>query len=284
VIDDDSMEPGDGLLLQREAAKFIDRLAPDDRIGVVTIPRMKSEVTMTKIREQVKAALAKVITGSERYRSQQFRIGLWEAFAAEGDSFVLQGIQVRECRGQDAVCRQEVAQEVRFLRRQEQLRGERSLYALRDLGLALEKIDGPKTMLLVSGGSPPPDSKSNTSYTLIGDAFAAAQVSLYTLYVEQPEFGQVKYRASPTAAQDHLVEREGIENATSAAGGTLMEAIGTWDQYFNRIVTELSGSYLLGIEVEPADRNGRPHNVSVKVNRRGVDVRARTRYVIQPDK
>jgi VWFA-related protein len=283
VIDEDSMEPGDGLLVQREAAKFIDRLAPDDRIGVVTIPRMQSEVTMTKIREDAKAALAKVITGSERYRSQMFRIGLWEAFAAEGDSSVLSGIQARACRLQDAVCRQEVAQEVRVLQRQEHWRGDRLLRALRDLGLALEKVNGPKTMLLVSGGTPPPDLKSNTSYSLIGDAFAAAQVSLYTLYVEQSEFGQVKYRASPTPAQDRLVEREGIENATSAAGGTFMESVGTWDQYFDRIVTELSGSYLLGIEVEPTDRNGRPHQVSVKVTRRGVDVRARTRYVIPPD-
>jgi hypothetical protein len=160
------------------------------------------------------------------------------------------------------------------------LRGERSLYALRDLGLALQKVDGPKTMLLVSGGSPPPDSKSNTSYTLIANAFAAAQISLYTLYVEQPEFGQAKYGASPTAAQDHLVEREGVENATSASGGTFMEAVGTWGQYFDRIVSELSGAYLLGIEVESADRNGRPHQVSVKVNRRDVDVRARRQYVI----
>ena len=284
VIDEDSMEPGDGLLVQREAAKFIDRLAPDDRIGVVTIPRVQSEVTMTKTREDVKAALAKVNTGSERYRSQRFWIGLWEAFEAEGDSFLLGRIQLRECPGGDPACRREVAEEIRFLRTQEQWRGERSLRALRDLGLALEKVEGPKTMLLVSGGAPPPDLKSNTWYSLVGDAFAAAQVSLYTLYVEQPEFGQVKYRASPTAAQDRLVEREGIENATSAAGGTFMEAIGTWDQYFDRIVTELSGSYLLGIEVEPTDRNGRPHQMSVKVNRRGVDVRARARYVIQPDK
>jgi len=282
VIDEDSMEPGDGLLLQREVATFIDGLAPDDRIGVVTIPRPKSEVTMTKIRAQVKAELAKVITGSERYRSQQFSIGLWEAFDAEGDPFLIQKIQLRECRLQvgDPDCRRAVAAEIRYLRTQERLRGERSLNALRDLGRALEKVDGPKTMLLVSGGSPPPDSKSNTSYTLVANAFAAGQISLYTLYVEQPEFGQVKYRASPTAAQDHVIEREGIENATSASGGTFMEAIGTWGQYFDRIVTELSGSYLLGIEVEPADRNGRPHEVSVKVNRRDVDVRARRQYVI----
>jgi hypothetical protein len=235
---------------------------------------------MTKIREDVKAELAKVITGSERYRSMQYGIGLWEAFEAEGDTDVLTRIQRRNCPGGDAECRRGVAVEVRNLRTQERLRGERSLSALRDLGLALQKVDGPKTMLLVSGGSPPPDSKSNTSYTLIANAFAAAQISLYTLYVEQPEFGQAKYGASPTAAQDHLVEREGVENATSASGGTFMEAVGTWGQYFDRIVSELSGAYLLGIEVESADRNGRPHQVSVKVNRRDVDVRARRQYVI----
>ena len=63
-----------------------------------------------------------------------------------------------------------------------------------------------------------------------------------------------------------------------------MEAIGSWGQYFDRIATELSGSYVLGIEVEPSDRNGRPHQVSVKVKRRGVDVRARAQYVIPRDK
>jgi len=223
-------------------------------------------------------------TGSEQYRSLRFRIGLWEAFEAESDSFLLAQIQARECPRPDAECRRSVTEEVRFLRTQERWRGERSLNALRDLGLALEKVAGPKTMLLVSGGSAPPDSRSNTAYTLMANAFAAAQISLYTLYVEQPEFGQVKYRSSPTAAQDHLIVREGIENATSASGGTFMEAVGTWGQYFDRIVTELSGAYLLGIEVEPADRNGRAHQVSVKVNRRDVDVRARLQYVIQPSK
>jgi VWFA-related protein len=284
VVDTDSMEPGDGLLLRREAGRLIDRLAPDDRVGVVTIPRMKSEVTLTKDRVRVKAELATVITGAARYRSPKYRIGLYEAFAAERDPDVLTSIQARECPSRDAWCRRDVATEVRKVQMEEHLRGERSLRALRDLGLALEKVAGPKTVLLVSGGTPRPDGAPGAWYSLIGDAFAAAQVFLYTLYVEQPEFGQVKYGASPTGAQDLQADLEGIENATSAAGGTLMEAIGTWDRYFDRILTELSGSYLLGIEVEPADRDGRPHQVSVKVQRGGVGIRARAKYVIQPEK
>jgi len=43
-----------------------------------------------------------------------------------------------------------------------------------------------------------------------------------------------------------------------------MEAIGTLDQYFDRVAAELSGAYLLGIEVEPGDRDGRPHRVQLR--------------------
>ncbi|HPK72225.1 MAG TPA: hypothetical protein PLN93_09815 [Vicinamibacterales bacterium] len=162
------------------------------------------------------------------------------------------------------------------------LRGDRSLSALRDLGLALQKIAGPKIVLLVSGGTPRPDGSPGRWYAPIGDAFAAAEIFLYTTYVEQPEFGQARYGTSPTGAQDRLVELEGLENATSAAGGLFVEAIGAWDQHFDRVLAELSGSYLLGVEVEPADRDGRPHNVTVRVRRDGTAVRARAKYVIQP--
>ena len=282
VVDTDSMDPGYGLLVRREAERFIEGLAPNDRVGVVTIPRMKSEVTLTKARAQAKRALADVITGAARYRSPRYRIGLYEAFEAERDPNVLSSILARECPSRDAWCRQDASREVETVRKESYLRGDRSLRALRNLGFALEKLAGPKTVLLVSGGTPRPDGSPGRWYAPIGDAFAAAEVFLYTMYVEQPEFGQARYGTSPTGAQDRLVELEGLENATSAAGGVLVEAIGAWDQYFDRVLTELAGSYLLGIEVEPADRDGRPHAVSVRVRRDGVAVRARANYVIPP--
>jgi hypothetical protein len=43
----------------------------------------------------------------------------------------------------------------------------------------------------------------------------------------------------------------------------------------------MSGAYLLGIEVAPDDRDGRPHRVEVKVVRTGLEVRARKQYVIE---
>ena len=280
VVDEDSIEPVEGLAVKQAATKFLDRLAPGDRVGVVTIPRLRAEVTLSTRRSDVMKALDAVITGVniDRYAHD---IGLAEAFDIErGYADVAQRVVTRECAGQAATCPEEVMTQARQMALQAHLRGQRSLDALAQLAEGLAAVEGPKTVFLISGGMPMPDLHSLAAFDRIEASFAAAQVSLYTLYMERSSFGQVRNRPSPTAFEDDLLERGGIENATSVTGGTLMVGIGTLDQYFDRVVTELSGSYLLGVEVEPADRDGRTHQVDVRVNRRGVEVRARRRYVI----
>lgn len=292
VIDEDSVEAGDGLVVKRAARTFLDRFGPNDRFGVVTIPRLRREITFTRDRDEVRKALDAVIVGSERFRPDPFRIGLAEAFDVErGDTDTLKKIQARECctdnraewpcREKYAGCGRDVQLMVRDLQLQTHMRGLRSLEALRDLGRTLAQVAGPKTMLFISGGIPSPDIKSAYSYTEIEAAFAEGQVTLYTLYVEPAQFGRAQNVISPTAAADLWAEREGAENTTSVTGGTWLEGIGTLEPYFDRVAAELSGSYLLGIEVEPADRNGKPHAVKVTVNRKGLEVRARKQYVIE---
>jgi VWFA-related protein len=279
VIDEDNIEPGEGQLAKQAAARFIDRLGPDDRVGVVTIPRLRAEVTLSTRRSDALKALDAVITGVnvDRY---EYTIGLAEAFDIErGYSEVTQRVIDREC-GTAPGCPPRVMMQVRQMQLQAHIRGQRSLDAMAGLAEGLVSVEGPKTVLLISGGVPMPDLHALNAFDRIEAAFAAAQVSFYTLYLERSTFGQVRNRPSPTAVEDDLLEREGIENATSVTGGTLMLGIGTLDQYFDRVVTELSGSYLLGVEVAPTDRDGRTHQVDVKVSRRGVDVRARKRYVI----
>jgi len=289
VVDNDSLEPGDGLLASRAADRLLDQLTPDDRVGVATIPWLRHEVTMTDNRDAVRVALAGVISGSERFDPSRFsghNVGLAEAFAVErGEAEALQRIFARECgRAQSQYCHEEVKALVRQVQLDAHLRGARSLEGLRDLGIGLKQIEGPKTMVLVSGGAPRPDIRTVPVYSQIAAAFAAAQVTLYTIYIGQPQLGQVKNRLSPTFAEDPALEREGVENATSAAGGTFTEAIGSLEQSFERIAKELSGAYLVGIEVEAVDRDGKPHRVEVEVNRKDVDVRARRQYVITPVK
>jgi VWFA-related protein len=287
VFDSDSMEPGDGIVARQAAEKFLGQLGSDDRVGVAALPWLRSAITMTKNRDEVQRALAGVNTGSERFRPVPYNIGLSEAFAVErGEADALTRIINRECRLSpgDPACREEVKMLVREVQVQAHLRGERSLEGLRDLGEGLRQIEGPKTVVLITGGAPPPDIRTGYAYSRIGAAFAAGQVTLYTVYIEQAQLGQVKDRLSPTYFDDQKLEMEAVANATSAAGGTFIEAVGSVDQYFERVATELSGSYLIGIEVEEKDRDGKPHRVQVEVRRRAVEVRARRQYVINPGK
>jgi len=245
VIDEDSMGPADGLAARQAAARFIDKLAPTDRLGVVTIPRVKSQVTFSTRRQEARKALDTIVTGLnvERY---EFNIGLAEAFDAErGFTDVVARVIARECaRADDArTCPDRVKVELRQMQLDAHLRGQRSLDALFALGEAMAGVEGPKTVLLVSGGMPMPDIRGAEAFSRLDAAFAAGQASLYTLYLERSFFGQAKGQVSPTQIDDDALERDGIENATSVTGGTLLLGIGTLDQYFDRAVTEMREVY-----------------------------------------
>jgi hypothetical protein len=113
---------------------------------------------------------------------------------------------------------------------QAHLRGQRSLDALAGIAEGLAGVEGPKTVFFVSGGLPMPDEHSLAAFDKLESTFAAAQISLYTLYLEWSPFGRPRYKPSPTAVQDIREESWGLENATSVVGGTLMDAIGTYEQ------------------------------------------------------
>ena len=284
VIDEDHIESVEGLAIRQQVARFLDLLAPNDRVGVVTIPRLREEVTLSTRRSDVMKSLDAVITGLNE-DVYEFSIGTAEAFAVErGEADVARQMVDRNCGKGDPDCSVRVMMVARQVALQAHLRGQRSLDALASLAEGLTGVEGSKTVLLVSGGLPMPDLHSLAAFDKLESTFAAAQISLYTLYLEWSPFGRPRYRPSPTAVLDIREESWGLENATSVVGGTLMQGIGTLEQYFDRIVTELSGSYLLGVEVTAADRDGRTHSVDVKVNRRGVDVRARKRYLIEPER
>jgi len=134
----------------------------------------------------------------------------------------------------------------------------------------------------LSGGITKPDPRPTLPFVRIERALARAEVSLYALYFERSSLGQAREKPSPTQSEDDSLGRWGVENLTSSVNGTLINATGTIEAHLERVARELSGSYLLGIEVSPSDRDGRPHKVDVRLNRGGVDVRARREYVIEP--
>jgi len=287
VIDTDNTDVADGMAALRAARGFLDQLPASDRVAVATIPRLPASLTFTADRSAARRALETMSTGAfELVPDAEFNVGLKEAYDIElGDSTVLETVTARECAGQGSECATALGMYIRQVALDGHMQAQRSLDAWRALADTLRQIDGPKTVVFVSGGLGIPETRTSfASFDPLEPALANGQVTLYTLYIEHMSLGSVKRPLSPSFAFDDRLNDYGIENLTSAAGGTLVRVIGKVESAFERVATEMSGSYLLGIEVEAADRDGRPHAVDVKVNRPGVQVRSRRRYLIEPEK
>lgn len=320
AIDTDSMEVGDGQAAVRAARRFMDELPVADRIGVATIPRLPGSLTFVADRAEARQALNKITTALIDMPVGEHKVGLQEAYDIErSDVGTITTVVARECRcafggtpptttspadtqgrgrrppevdptanlvpcnpTQVSVCVTPLLMLAHQLALAGHMQAQRSLDALRDLADVLRQIPGPKTVVLISGGLGVPETVR--SFDPLEPALASGQVMLYTLYMERMSLGQVKRELSPSFTEDDRLNSFGIENVTAAAGGTLVRVIGSVESAFDRVATEMSGSYLLGIEVEPADRDGKSHAVEVKVNRPGAQVRARRRYMIEPEK
>jgi VWFA-related protein len=285
AVDEDSLEAGDGLLARKAVGRFIDQLVPSDRVAVVTIPRLPMRVGLTSNRVELFQAVDRISSGIVRTKGK-YNIGLFEAFAMEKqDSTTTNNVLDRECDANRMTnaqaieaCRIDVLTEGKQLANIGHDRGQRALDALRRLAELLASVPRPKTLVLVSGGFPAPISYAE--FGTVASALSAGQVNLYTIFLPRYNLETLLGIESPSRLEDEGLERMGIENMTSSAGGTILEVTGDFEPAFDRVAREISASYLLAVEVATADRDNRPHRVDVKVNRKGVDIRARRQYVI----
>jgi VWFA-related protein len=296
AVDEDSLGAGDGALAKRAIGRFLDQLLPTDRVAVVTLPRLPARIGLTTNRRDLFNALALVSPAVVPWPRTDYHVGLSEAYdITRRDAMAANEVVQRECiaklttqatrtdqneNREIEACRANVLIQAYQMALVGHDRAQRSLDALRRLAGLLSSVPRPKTLVLVSGGFPPPVSTSEFSSVAL--ELAAAQVNLYSLYLEKFQVENAAAQPSPTATADESLVRDGIENMTASAGGTLLLVTGEFEPLLDRVSRELAGSYLLGVEVETADRDGHPHRVDVHVNRDGLSIRARKQYVIGP--
>jgi hypothetical protein len=76
------------------------------------------------------------------------------------------------------------------------------------------------------------------------------------------------------------VYAKALDTFNGSAGGTFLEVNTGPDFAIERVIRETSKYYLLGVEPLDADRDGRPHQIRVKVSQGGTSVRNRPTVVI----
>src|SRR4051812_22278168 len=100
VVDQGNIGASRGKYAIDAAGRFIGRLSPDDRVGLVTIPGAGPQVDFTANHALVQTALKSVVGTSDDGEHQNNQIGLTEAIALQrGNQQVIQAILDRECTG-----------------------------------------------------------------------------------------------------------------------------------------------------------------------------------------
>jgi VWFA-related protein len=289
-VDEPNIRFGGAMAIAKAANAFIDRLSPSDRIAVAGFGTGAPATVFTADRARVKAAIGRMVGQKQAGRAiaTDYNISLTEAMAIErSDQMMLQMVQARECApgqignsiGALELCRQNVELQAKQQAQDSKQEGDQTLNGLRALFTGLRSIEGPKTLILISEGFV----LSDPGLTIeLGSLAAAARTSIYALRLDTPLFDASAAHAPVDAFGDRQTQSAGLETLAGAARGALFNVTGTGTALFERIESELAGYYLLGVESDPKDRDGKPHPIRVDVPRRGAIVRSRRQILNTP--
>jgi len=288
AIDQPNIRFGGALAISKAANAFVDRLQPADRIAVAGIGVGAPATVFTTDRARIKQTLSRMAGQKTVQLRMQggHNIGIAEAITVvdRGDEEMLRQIQQRECVhevgvGAIEVCRADVEFQLRSMVADVKRETDQTMQALRDLFIGLRSIDAPKTLIFISEGFTLSDPGALID---LGSLAAAARTSLYALKLDSQLFDVTNARMSLNPIGDRQAATEGLEMLAGAARGTLFTVTGSGEALFSRIEAELSGYYLLGVESDPRDRDGKPHPVRIDVPRRGASVRSRRQILNTP--
>jgi VWFA-related protein len=318
VVDVGSFDPGEALPVIQATRGFVDQLSARDLVGVFTLPLFGPRLNPTQDRASLRQTLDR-ITGRRQAMPGQFNLSTSEiidimahpatfgsslvgtpaASAARGtpvpitsESDVLQRVQIRECRRTtDLGCLEAIVSEAGALAQQLEERARQTLSGLSDLLDALRQYQGRKTVVVLSGGMAVSDRPGGridigTEATALGEQAAHANAVIYALHVDtgitQSFSAQSRRVRDPASlARERTLSAKLLDEFAGASGGALLPVTVGSETALSRVLRETSAYYLLGVEPAAADRDGKAHQLRVKVNLRGATVRSRL-WVVLP--
>jgi len=261
---------------------FIDRLEPSDRVAAVSFGHGLS-TPITTDRQRVKTALSQM-GGDSRSTEEvtDFSIAVSEALEITGgNTELLRQLDVREC---DAPrpspvppnsCWDNLLRDIIRVSGDADDASRQTFQSLRGLLDSLKRIAGPKTLLIVTQGFLLAHQGPEAAVSL-GEMASAAQTTVHILKVDEYASDVVFNQRSTAPLEDRRIRRDGVELLAAVARGHVFDVLGAGDSALRQIEQEIAGYYLIGVESEPADRDGKTHPIAVSVTRPRALVRART--------
>ena len=163
------------------------------------------------------------------------------------------------------------------------------------LANSLAYIPGRKTIVLVSGGliaSTRPGGRPDVRSMMqtVGDDIANAQANLYVLHLDTAFADTYSAAARPSLRpadrfeslmDDRITMTSGLEQLAGRAGGALFSVeAGTPEYVLNRVLLETGAYYVLGVEPNDMDRDGKEHYIRVQTTAKDATVRSRVQVTI----
>ena len=283
VIDQPHIPFGEMRPMRTAIEAFIDRLSSSDRVAIVGFGASAKSTSFLSDREQLKQALAR-LPGQQQHVGSgtgSHDLGLATALAIDrNDEQALREVVARDCQGTARAiqsCRNEIQAEASQVAQEARQDADTTIRNLRDVLTNLKAVDAPKTLMLVSQGFLSDTQRDDTMrLTELGSLASAARTSIYAFRLEDNQNDITRSKASlnpALSADDRRERRSGLETLTGSARGALFDLTGTGTSVFERVSAELSGYYLLGVEPDPHDQDGKPHPIRVDVGRSGVTIR-----------
>jgi VWFA-related protein len=271
------------------AREFLKRALPNDYVGMVSFPSPGVVINPTRSRAELEAAIPKLVGFSALKQMRKYQYTLADAIdVAARDNTVLQAVVQKNCQPNDTMCARDVENELNETVSILEMQAARSLAGIRDVVASVKGIPGRKTLVVLSAGIPSGDRTGGRLY-MRNDAMqggreaAEAGILLYTLHLNTAfldSFSPDAPSAQQTAMREANVFAKGLETFNGNAGGTFMEVNTGPDFAIARMMLETSAYYLLGVEVQDADRDGKTHRIQVKVDQKNSSVRSRATFVI----
>jgi VWFA-related protein len=284
AVDQMNIRPGAARPILDSAARFLDKLNPADRVAFVSYPEPGVVVDFTADHQRVRLAMQKVIGTQSRFEGRR-NIGLVEAIdiAQKGDDRRMQEVTNRECRGLVDMaleqCMRDIVDESNSILWTTRRDTEASLRGLRDWLQHLGETEGQKTLILLSEGlvtDSPADLEDVVRMAMRG------RISVNVLLMDVPRSDATQGPLPPTFTEDRELQIRGLNDLASLSRGSIFQVVGTADRAFDRLASEISAFYLLSVEQAPSDRDGRNHRIDISVQRRGITLRSRQAFVLDP--
>jgi len=284
------------------ARSFVARLPPDDMVGLFAYPH-GPRLSPTTDHAAIARALGSImgerdVSVAEEFHlrpSELVELSMWvNGFERQGRDLALKLCSSAD-QNETAQCLRRLDFEVKSAILTYEGQANASFGELRSFLDSLTVLPGRKTVVLVSAGMVASDIPGgrpdlNDLGVQLGKAAAQANAAVYTLFIDRSlieQYSAETRRASVSQinlSRDSEVMGRWLDQFSGAAGGSLTKVMtGSGESAFDRILSETSAYYLLGVELAEADRDGRVHQILVKVNERSATVRGRS-WVAVPKK